>query len=235
MSTQGSTLRRRSLAGRAVVAAFAATLLLAGCAAPAGSDTAADAPSTSSPQPTTEKTTQANGAAKTAPLLAPEAPSLAAGEHITPIPAGDAEAAGTAPRCVDEQLSLSYSPNPERSGMSKTGMTLTFANISDSTCRVWGSPGLIAIDAAGNAIGAPGNGGPWDAEVVVLDPGESTALGGTITQAGVYTCDVVTAWGLSAAVTSDGAGPRITVEHPFEACADPSITMLYIDAFGVQY
>lgn len=217
------------------MAALAAALLLAGCAAPAGSDTAADAPSNSSPQPTTEKTTQAGSAAKSAPLVAPEAPSLAAGEHITPIPAGDTDAASSAPRCVDEQLSLSYSPNPERSGMSKTGMTLTFANTSDSTCRVWGSPGLIAIDADGNMIGAPGNGGPWDAEVVVLDPGESTALGGTITQAGVYTCDVVTAWGLSAAVTSDGAGPRITVEHPFEACNDPSITMLYIDAFGVQY
>lgn len=116
--------------------------------------------------------------------------------------------------------------------MSKTGMTLTFENTSDATCRLWGSPGLIAVDAQGGTIGGPGNGGPWDAQVVVLDPGESTAVGGTITQAGVYTCDVANAWGIRAAVTSDGAGPGILVEHAFEACTEPSITMLYIDAFG---
>lgn len=215
----GSSRRTARSALRAATVVGVAVMLLSGCAtaAPPATDAAASS-GPSSGRPVAESTAF--------PVPSPVVPALPAADG-TPVPLSpETPAVPTEPvRCVDEQLELAVEALPDESGAGQSGFNLRFRNVSDEVCTVWGWPGVSAVDADGALIGFPAQAVGGDGALVTLPPDVVAISHVAMSAAGAYDCPAVAAFGLRAYVTSDGAGPGVTVEHEIVVCGDATSTM----------
>ncbi|KQW08443.1 hypothetical protein ASC66_06040 [Leifsonia sp. Root4] len=129
------------------------------------------------------------------------------------------------PRCLDEQLELAVEALPDESGAGQSGFNLRFRNVSSDACTLWGWPGVSAVDAGGALIGYPAQAVGGDGALVTMQPNGVAISHVAVSAAGAYDCPAVTASGLRAFVTSDGAGHGVTVEHEIVVCGDATSTM----------
>lgn len=141
------------------------------------------------------------------------------GEPEPPLPA----------KCQDEQLTLEYIARPDLSVVEASEFELVFTNTTDTTCSIWGWPGLIVESADGTRIGSSWTvgdmGGPF-----VLANGDAAVVLGTAPDPAAWGCEAITADHLRAYVTSDGAGPGVVGAAQIPVCADGS-TVLEIGPF----
>lgn len=225
MNTHSGSSRRPLLVAALRTATVVATaaLLLSGCAAAAGTPTAdgsATPRTTASDRPVAESTAF--------PVPSPIVPVLPAtdGTPVPVPPSTETPAVPTEPvRCVDEQLELAVEPLPDESGAGQSGFNLRFRNVPAEVCTVWGWPGVSAVGADGALIGFPAQAVGGDGVLVTLPPDIVAISHVAVSAAGAYDCPAVTAFGLRAFVTSDGAGPGVTVEHEIVVCGDATSTM----------
>lgn len=228
MSTHSGSSRHTFLAVlRAGAAVAAAALLLSGCAAgepaagtaatPRASDAASDRPvAESSAFPVPSPVVPALPASGETPVsVTPETPAA-----VAP-PAAPLES----PRCLDEQLELAVEALPDESGAGQSGFNLRFRNVSRDACSLWGWPGVSAVDAGGALIGYPAQAIGGDGALVTMQPNGVAISHVAVSAAGAHDCPAVTAFGLRAFVTSDGAGPGVTVEHEIVVCGGATSTM----------
>ncbi|MET0853724.1 MAG: DUF4232 domain-containing protein [Microterricola sp.] len=222
MSTHSGSFRR-GLRGalRAATTVGIAVMLLSGCAATAQPATdGAGGITPTSDRPVAESTPF--------PVPAPVVPALPAADG-TPVPVPLSPGTPAVPvepvRCVDEQLELAVEALPDESGAGQSGFNLRFRNVSAEVCTVWGWPGVSAVDADGELIGFPAQAVDGEGALVTLPPDVVAISHVAVSAAGAYDCPAVTAFGLRAFVTSDGAGPGVTVEHEIVVCGDATSTM----------
>ncbi|MFF3601761.1 DUF4232 domain-containing protein [Kitasatospora indigofera] len=222
MNTQSSS-SRRAIRGalRAAAMVGAVVVLLSGCATagtPAAGATASDPPT--GDRPVAESTAF--------PVPSPIVPVLPAADG-TPVPVPLSPEAPAVPaeplRCADEQLELAVEALPDESGAGQSGFNLRFRNVSAEVCTVWGWPGVSAVGADGTLVGFPAQAVGGDGALVTLPPDVVAISHVAVSAAGAYGCPAVTAVGLRAFVTSDGAGPGVTVEHEIVVCGDTTSTM----------
>ncbi|MGI9823699.1 DUF4232 domain-containing protein [Agromyces sp. Marseille-Q5079] len=166
---------------------------------------------------------------------------------MTPTPAADAATSGdgaealapeteqapeasepdaTPAQCVDEQLALAYVARPQDSGAGQFFANLVFTNVSASDCSFDGWPGLVAEDADGAMLGGPAlaEGGSSDLAVLAANGGVAIApLHGGMP--GAYGCPATTSTALRAFLSSDGAGPGVTVAQAIPVCSDRTSTL----------
>ncbi len=219
---RGSSRRAFLRALRAAPMVGAAALLLSGCVA-------ASAPAADSPAATSAAASDRPVAESTPfPVPSPVVPALPAADG-TPVAvpiSPETPAVPTEPvRCVDEQLELAVEALPDESGAGQSGFNLRFRNVSADVCTVWGWPGVSAVDADGALIGFPAQAVGGDGALVTLPPDVIAISHVAVSAAGAHDCPAVTAFGLRAFVTSDGAGPGVTAEHEIVVCGDATSTM----------
>lgn len=124
-------------------------------------------------------------------------------------------------KCQDEQLSLEFVARPDRSADGAEAFELLFTNASDTSCAMWGWPGLVVEAADGARIGWSSAVGT-DGEPFVLAKGDVATVFGTALTPKSLSCEAITADHVRAYITSDGAGPGVVAPAPFEVCADGS-------------
>ncbi|MFF2275609.1 DUF4232 domain-containing protein [Agromyces sp. NPDC058126] len=124
-------------------------------------------------------------------------------------------------KCQDEQLSLEFVPRPDRSADGADAFEFVFTNASDTSCAMWGWPGLVVEAADGTPIGFSSAVGA-DGEPFVLANGDVATVFGTALTPKSLSCEAITADHVRAYITSDGAGPGVVAAAPFEVCADGS-------------
>lgn len=124
-------------------------------------------------------------------------------------------------KCQDEQLSLEFVARPDRSADGAEAFELVFTNVSDTSCAMWGWPGLVVEAADGSRIGWSSAVGT-DGEPFVLANGDVATVFGTALTPKSLSCEAITADHVRAYITSDGAGPGVVAPAPFEVCADGS-------------
>lgn len=199
---------------------FAGALLLTACAG-AGAPTAGSAVPTASPEP--RSTVTPPSATPIPATSAPNGDGTVAERDQEPF----ADDVVVASPCLDSQLELAVTPLPDESGAGHFGFELVFTNTAAQPCTFDGWPGLIAITADGAEVGWPAQADfSTPSTLVVLPAGGGVATSQVrATQAGVYDCEQVEAWGLRARITSDGAGGGIDAPYAITVCGGRPSTM----------
>jgi hypothetical protein len=127
-------------------------------------------------------------------------------------------------KCQDEQLTLEFIARPDLSVVGASGFELVFSNTSETTCSMWGWPGLIVESADGTRIGSSWTVGDMG-EPFVLANGDDAVVLGSAPDPAAWGCEAMTADHLRAYVTSDGAGPGVVGAAPIAVCADGSTVL----------
>ena len=127
-------------------------------------------------------------------------------------------------KCQDEQLTLEFTARPDLSVPGASGFELVFTNATDTSCSLWGWPGLIVESADGARIGSSWTVGDMS-EPFVLANGDAAIVLGSAPDPAAWGCEAMTADHLRAFVTSDGAGPGIVGAARIPVCADGSTVL----------
>lgn len=196
----------------AVLVVVAASLVTACGSSPqagtpsAGRTTPAAAPS-SSPQPVV--TPAATPSATPAPPVA------------NPSPTAAPPAAGAGSRCLVSQLSISL--GPANAGAGTVGRPFIFTNTSQTTCALFGYPGMQRLDAGGQPIQTRLVWTPGPERTVMLAPGGTASfLAWWHDQTGYATpCPTSP----QVEVTPPNAYSHFVVTVPIQACPDGTINV----------
>lgn len=127
-------------------------------------------------------------------------------------------------KCQDEQLTLEFISRPDLSVVGASGFELAFTNASDTSCSMWGWPGLIVESADGTRIGSSWTVGDMS-EPFVLANGDAAIVLGSAPDPAAWGCEAMTADHLRAYVTSDGAGPGVVGTAQIPVCTDGSTVL----------
>ena len=127
-------------------------------------------------------------------------------------------------KCQDEQLTLEFVSRPDLSVVGASGFELVFTNASDTTCSMWGWPGLVVESADGSRIGSSWSFGDMG-EPFVLANGDAAIVLGSAPDPAAWGCEAMTADHLRAYVTSDGAGPGVVGTAQIPVCTDGSTVL----------
>lgn len=162
------------------------------------------------------------GCAGTAtPSATTGSPSASPTPTPTPTPT---QTGGAAAPCQDDQLTGTYTPRPQASGMSQFYGDLTFTNGSATPCSFDGFPGLVAQGADGAQLGAAAD-DEGAASTVTIEPNGAAVARLHGTQPGAYDCPEVQSTTLLARFTADAAGPGVPVPAAIPVCSDDTRTL----------
>ncbi|MBO0746402.1 MAG: DUF4232 domain-containing protein, partial [Candidatus Dormibacteraeota bacterium] len=154
-----------------------------------------------------------------APLATPSA--TPAPPAATPAPSSAPPASGAVYRCLVSQLSLSAGSGNAAAGT--VGRALIFTNTSQTTCALFGYPGLQRLDGDGRPVQTRVVWTPSPEQTVTLAPGGTASfLAWWHDQTG-YATPCATSQQLE--VTPPNAYSHLIITVPIQACPDGTINV----------